>query len=300
MALFRKAEKLCGGEGKESMHVATYNAVVHGLLINGQAADAEAIVDYMLKSTSGPKPDTITYNTLLRHYARKSDAANFVRILQNLASSGLEPDVYTYTTIVDTLLQSNRPDAVMRMLDVMETAKIPANTATYTAIIDCLIRRKGEKNVRAALQLVNKMEADGIPANEVTFTSLLAGVSRDDELPAMVQKQLVAEIMAKMTARGMEPNRVTQNFLLLAALKADSKTGIDQAMQIWREAIAEKGNPGHIPHTTYFILLTGLAKNERYDHVQEVMEYIYRSGWQPKGSLEKLIKQLSREIALRG
>ncbi|KIO22797.1 hypothetical protein M407DRAFT_245020 [Tulasnella calospora MUT 4182] len=253
MALFRKAEKLCGGEGKESMHVATYNAVIHGLLINGQAADAEAI-----------------------------------------------PDVYTYTTIFDTLLQSNRPDAVMRMLDVMETAKIPANTATYTAIIDCLIRRKGEKNVRAALQLANKMEADGIPANEVTFTSLLAGVSRDDELPAMVQKQLVAEIMAKMTARGMEPNRVTQTFLLLAALKADSKTGIDQAMQIWREAIAEKGNPGHIPHPTYFILLTGLAKNERYDHVQEVMEYIYRSGWQPKGPLEKLIKQLSMEIALRG
>ncbi|KAG9021606.1 hypothetical protein FS837_007149, partial [Tulasnella sp. UAMH 9824] len=175
MELFRKAEKLFGGEGKDMLHVATYNAVVHGLLINGQAAEAEAMVDFMLKSPSGPKPDTITYNTLLRHYARKSDAANFVRILQNLASSGLEPDVYTYTTIVDTLLQSNRPDAVMRMLDVMEKAKIPANTATYTAIIDCLIRRKGEKNVRAALQLVNKMEADGIPANEVTFTSLLAG-----------------------------------------------------------------------------------------------------------------------------
>ncbi|KAG8917068.1 hypothetical protein FRC01_002687 [Tulasnella sp. 417] len=300
MALFRRAEKLFGGEGKDSLHVVTYNAVVHGLLINGRATDAEAIVDLMRKSTSGPQPDTVTYNTLLRHYGRKSDAANFVRILQNLAASGLEPDGYTYTTIVDTLLQSNRPDAVTRMLDVMERAKIPANTATYTAIIDCLIRRKGEKNVRAALQLVNKMEADGIPANEVTFTSLLAGVTRDDDLPAMVQKQLADEIMAKMTARGMEPNRITQNFLLLAALKTDNRTGVDQAMRIWREAIAEKGSPGHIPHTTYFILLNGLAKNERYDHLQEVLEYIFRSGWQPKGSLEKLIKQLSREIALRG
>ncbi|KAG8963632.1 hypothetical protein FRC05_004565, partial [Tulasnella sp. 425] len=170
MALFRKAETLFGGEGKEkgkgSLHVTTYNAVVHGLLINGRASDAEAIVDHLRNSTSGPKPDTITYNTLLRHYARKSDATNFVRTLQHLTSSGLEPDSYTYTTIVDTLLQSNRPDAVTRMLDVMEAAKIPANTATYTAIIDCLIRRKGERNIRAALQLVNKMEANGIHANE--------------------------------------------------------------------------------------------------------------------------------------
>ncbi|KAG8960281.1 hypothetical protein FRC05_007023 [Tulasnella sp. 425] len=115
----------------------------------------------------------------------------------------------------------------------------------------------------------------------------------------MVQKQLVDEIMAKMTARGMEPNRVTRNFLLLAALKADDKAGTDQAMQIWRETIADKGNQDHIPHTTYFTLLNGLAKNGRYDCVQEVMEHIYRSGWQPKGSLEKLLRQLSREIALR-
>ncbi|KAG8957490.1 hypothetical protein FRC05_009861, partial [Tulasnella sp. 425] len=154
MAVFRKAETLFGGEGKEkgkgSLHVATYNAVVHGLLINGRAPDAEPIVDHIRNSTSGPKPDTITYSTLLRHYARKSDATNFVRTLQHLTSSGLEPDAYTYTTIVDTLLQSNRPKAVTRMLDVMEAAKIPANTATYTAI-DCLIRRKGERNVRAAL-----------------------------------------------------------------------------------------------------------------------------------------------------
>ncbi|KAG8938769.1 hypothetical protein FRC04_007538, partial [Tulasnella sp. 424] len=154
MAVFRKAETLFGGEGKEkgkgSLHVATYNAVVHGLLINGRAPDAEPIVDHIRNSTSGPKPDTITYNHLLRHYARKSDATNFVRTLQHLTSSGLEPDAYTYTTIVDTLLQSNRPKAVTRMLDVMEAAKIPANTATYTAI-DCLIRRKGERNVRAAL-----------------------------------------------------------------------------------------------------------------------------------------------------
>ncbi|KAG8959305.1 hypothetical protein FRC05_007909 [Tulasnella sp. 425] len=249
-ALLRKAETLFGGEGKErgsgSLHVATYNAVVHGLLINGRAPNAEAIVDHLRNSTSRPKPDTITYNTLLRHYACKSDATNFVRTLQRLTSLGLEPDSYTYTTIVDTLLQSNRPDAVSRMLDVMEAAKIPANTATYTAIIDCLIRRKGERNIRAALQLVNKIEANGIHANEVTFTSLIAGVTRDQDLPVTVQKQLVEEIMAKMTARGMEPNQVTRNFLLLAALKADDKAGTDQAMQIWRETIADKGSQDHI------------------------------------------------------
>ncbi|KAG8959100.1 hypothetical protein FRC05_008060, partial [Tulasnella sp. 425] len=299
MALVRKAETLFGGEGKEkgkgSLRVATYNAVVHGLLINGQASDAEAIVDHLRNSTSGPKPDTITYNTLLRHYARKSDATNFVRTLQHLTSSGLEPDSYTYTTIVDTLLQS-----VTRMLDVMEAAKIPANTATYTAIIDCLVRRKGERNIRGALQLVNKMEANGTHANEVTFTSLIAGVTRDQDLPAMVQKQLVEEIMAKITARGMEPNRVTRNFLLLAALKADDKAGTDQAMQIWRETIADKGSQDHIPHSTYFTLLNGLAKNGRYDCVQEVMEHTYiQVRVATKGSLEKLLRQLSREIALR-
>ncbi|KAG9004211.1 hypothetical protein FRB90_011038 [Tulasnella sp. 427] len=298
MAYFKKAEELFVGEGKKGIHVATYNAVVHGLLINGQVDDAESLVKAMRTSPTAPRPDTITYNTLLRHYARKHDAPNFVRVLQELVSSGLNPDTYTFTTIVDTLLQSNRADAVPRMLDVMEAAKIPANTATYTAIIDCLIRRRGEQSVRAALQLLDKMEGDGVHANEVTFTSLLAGVSRADHLHPEVQSRLVDEIMGKMTARGMDPNRVTRNFLLLDALKTDGILGTDKAMKLWRETTAEKG--GGIPHTTYFVLLNGLAKNGRYDYVQEVMDYIFGSGWQPKGSLEKLIRQLQREMALRG
>ncbi|KAG9015983.1 hypothetical protein FRB90_003939 [Tulasnella sp. 427] len=284
MAYFKKAEQLFTGEGKKGIHVATYNAVVHGLLINGQVDDAESLVKAMRTSPTAPRPDTITYNTLLRHYARKHDPSNFVRVLQELVSSGLNPDTYTFTTIVDTLLQSNRADAVPRMLDLMEAAKIPANT-----VIDCLIQRRGEQSVRAALQLLDKMEGDGVHSNEVTFTSLLPGASLPPRLRDHGQDD--------RTRDGPE-SPDGENFLLLDALKTDGILGTDKAVKLWRETIAEKG--GRIQHTTFFVLLNGLTKNGRYDYVQEVMDYIFGSGWQPKGSLEKLIRQLQREMALKG
>ncbi|KAG8991622.1 hypothetical protein FRB90_001277 [Tulasnella sp. 427] len=219
MAYFKKAEELFVGEGKK-------------------VDDAESLVKAMRTNPTAPRPDTITYNTLLRHYARKHDPSNFVRVLQELVSSGLNPDSYTFTTIVDSNPTAPTPYPECSTDGSRQDPRQHRNIHGDHRLPDPVEGRAERPRGVAAPQQDGRRR--GVHANEVTFTSLLAGLSRADHSHPEVQSRLVYENMGKMTARGMDPNRVTGNFLLLDALKTDGILGTDKAMKLWRETIAEK------------------------------------------------------------
>ncbi|KAG8970925.1 hypothetical protein FRB90_010643, partial [Tulasnella sp. 427] len=242
---------------------------------------------YALLSGGGHTPDLFAHTTMINSLFQEGavdDAMSYFKKAEQLFAGEWKKGIHvaTYNAVDRLLNPSSKPcgpphrtslghhlkhlPAALRPQTRRSPlpAKVPANTATYTAIIDCLIWRRGEQSVRAALQLLDKMEGDGVHTKEATFTSLLAGVSRADYLHPEVQSRLVDEIMSMMCARGMDPNCVTRNFLLLDARKTDGILGTDKAMKLWRETIAEKG--GGISHTTYFVLLSGLAKNGKYNY----------------------------------
>ncbi len=64
--------------GKLNVQAETFNAVIHGLFVNGNQTQAQALLDEML--AKGPAPNIGTINTFLRAYARVGD-------LQSLAST---------------------------------------------------------------------------------------------------------------------------------------------------------------------------------------------------------------------
>ncbi|KAG8994023.1 hypothetical protein FRB94_010201 [Tulasnella sp. JGI-2019a] len=270
--------------------VATYNAVVHGLLINGKVAEAEALCERM--RVEGPRPDTITYNSLLRHFGRKGDSEGFSRVLRELKSEGLKPDIYTFSTILNKFVELGRSDAIARLLGIMEEMGVKPNTATYTAIIDGRVRMKGDENLLLGLELLKTMERDQIPTNEVTYTSLVTGAVRDRSISPEVSQMVLDEVNARMTARGLEPNRVMSNFLIEAHL---SRGGVEDAMALWR--IMRKRM--HIPDQTYYVLLSGLMKSRQEGYAQEILDHMRATGFQPRGALGNLVRKLVRKIELR-
>ncbi|KAG8904589.1 hypothetical protein FRB99_001507 [Tulasnella sp. 403] len=275
-----------------SLNITTYNAVIHGLLINNLPDRADDLCAQM--RTNGPKPDTITYNTFLRYFSRTDNREAFVSTLQTLSKEGLQPDIYTYTTIVDTLLQHSRHNVVARLLDMMQSSNIPPSAATYTAIIDYFIRRQGETSIRTALALIEKMESEGIPTNEVTYTSLLSGVTRDATLSKSTSSALTNEIVSRMKQKGLQPNRVTHNFLIQAALSHPSPTS--EVMYHWERI---KQQAAFVPAQTYFIILQGLLRRREWSCLEDVLEHMTKAGFEPRGALERLVRRVVRELQLR-
>ncbi|KAG8963528.1 hypothetical protein FRC03_002885 [Tulasnella sp. 419] len=268
------------------------NAVIHGLLICNRPEVADSILDMM--RTDGPKPDTVTYNTFLRNYEIKNNMVAFQATLRSIAQEGLQPDVFTYTTILDLLLRTNKENTVGRLFDIMSEMNVNPNEATYTTIVDSLMRRKGKRNIQLALDLAEKMEQEGVQTNEVTYTSIVAGIRRDDTLAPEVSRRLFEEVLNRMRARGMEPNRVTYNFLIEACLQRGGPDGVEEAM-MWFRSIGKDW----VSYETYVVTLRGMMASGRMDHVQEVLDKIRESGFQPRGALKTLVDNAIRKLQLR-
>lgn len=297
-SMFQTARRIFGDPSKgEALPVATYNAMIHGYLINKKLEEAEHLCAEM-KNKQSPAPDAATYNTFLRYFQRTKDSDGFLRYLGffNKDSEGQRPvqaDVYTYTTLLDMFLQERQDHAVFRLFEVMDASGIKPNTATYTAIIDQLVSRKGMDNIQRALRLIDKMETDGIPTNEVTYTSLLAGVMKDDSISAELMTELMDQVIERMKQRDMAPNSVTYNFLIEACLTRPD--GVHQAMAYWRKA-AE----GRVLNRTYFVILIGLIKYGEAEYIQEVVNRMRSSGMLIHGALQKLVQRALNVVSRSG
>ena len=83
-----------------------YNTVLHSLLTRRREGRALALLDEMKKR--GPRPDIVSYNTIISHYARqkKPDLREITNAIRKLMDAGIEPDVFTFTTILSALLKT--------------------------------------------------------------------------------------------------------------------------------------------------------------------------------------------------
>ncbi|KDQ07377.1 hypothetical protein BOTBODRAFT_120113, partial [Botryobasidium botryosum FD-172 SS1] len=161
----------------------------------------------------GLRPDIVTYNTFLRHYACKGDIAVFAALMRAIIPDGLKPDVVTFTTILDAPLSTGKPGATGTLLGIMKAMGVEPSVVTYTTIIDGILREKGGVHMHVALKMVGRMEAAGVRPNEVMYTALVAGVKRDETLGAELAEEFTQGILRHMRERGIEANRVTDEDL---------------------------------------------------------------------------------------
>ncbi len=127
--------------GPLQVQAETFNAVVHGLFVNGRREQAQALLDEMI--AKGPAPSIGTINTFLRAHARIGDLESLAATLRLADKLKLTPDVVTFTTLLDALLRSggeSATDAVVKTLGIMNGMGVQPNVVTYTAMIKaCLV-----------------------------------------------------------------------------------------------------------------------------------------------------------------
>lgn len=197
--------------GKLDVQAETFNAVLHGLFLNGRHAQAQILLEEML--SKGPSPNIGTINTFLRAHARVGDLSALATTLRLADKLKLTPDVVTFTTILDALLRKggeSATDAVAKTLSIMTSMGVQPNVVTYTAMIKaCLVgaeaaqldiasqsmfgdsvgKRRSEMSsndvrIEAALELLDRMVSAKVAPSEITYTALVGGCLQNPDAVA--------------------------------------------------------------------------------------------------------------------
>ena len=274
-----------------SQTLALHNTVLHGLLTNPDR-ETQAIALFERMKTDGPKPDLISWNTMMSNYGRRGNMKMISSTLQGLKESGLTPDVFTYSTILTALLNAGREDAPQLILDMMKKDNMNPGAAVNTTIIDNLLREPDAKNIKAAFNILNRMEGERTPAerpNEVTYTTMLTGIYRWGSSREAEDHR--SDVLRRMGGRGVEFNRATCHILIRASLESPSREGPRYALDHFNRMIDLKIEPDF---DTWYIILDGMLRRREIRIANELLVEMGRLGYQPSGPLSGLIARIRR------
>ncbi|KAF9523613.1 hypothetical protein CPB83DRAFT_862630 [Crepidotus variabilis] len=288
LKMFKEYQQTIGGRELEELGRPVYNTMIHGFLRRNQIEYAAHLLEDMRKH--GPKPDLITYNTFFGYYGRQKDFKALSGVLNQMSESNITGDVVTFSTILSALLTVGRKDAPSTVMNLMRKHGIQPNVATYTAIIDAQMRECGEPNLNAALALLVKMEKeDGIKPNEVTYTAILAGLYRGEWISRQKADLVRSKLVQRMRAERVSFSLTTYHILMRAALDSADEQGHIDALDLLREM-----EDAHVPRvtSTWFILLAGLMRRDKWDAAHEVVGKMINSGHLPSRSLQLMMKDV--------
>ncbi|KAG9097606.1 hypothetical protein FRC06_007372 [Ceratobasidium sp. 370] len=239
ITMFEELKTVSRGKGEE-LGIRPYNVLLHGLFSVGRIQSALDLLT-QIESSSSLAPDTTTYNTQLRFYARKRDMVELSKVLKNMAERKITADVYTFVTVLDALLGIGAKDAAGRILEIMRALQVEPNAALVSALVEDVIRARPVKEnqkdyispssnpdgptpaerLHIAVKMLLAFEKAGVETNVVNYTSLMAAFQRAavaHDIPHGEARTAIKALRARMKQRNIVPNRVTFNTLITAAL----------------------------------------------------------------------------------
>jgi len=299
LAKFNEYQQNRVGKGKRhiadtysSQALSLHNTVLHGLLMNPDK-EAHALALFERMRFDGPKPDLISWNTIMGYYGKRGNMKMISSTLRGLKESGLSPDVFTYSTILTALLKAGREDAPQLILDMMRKDGINPGAAVNTTIIDQLLQEPDAKNVKAAFNILNRMESERTPAerpNEVTYTTMLTGIYRwGSSKEAEIHH---SEILRRMGKHGIQFNRATCHILIRASLESSILKGPSYALDHFNRMIRLKIEPDS---DTWYIILVGMLRRGEIQIANHLLDEMARRRYEPSGALLGLVNRIRRQ-----
>ena len=152
------------------------NTAISGFIGFEREKTAQSVLKWAI--SQGIKPDTVTYNILLRPAVRNNQNKEVARILKNMEKDDCQPDVGTFTILLDGLFrnptspfQSQAPEeqekAISRVFQDMQDNGIIANNRTYSTILDGLLSPQQFNLAAAGAVLARMMELNIKPSRDI-------------------------------------------------------------------------------------------------------------------------------------
>ncbi|KAG6911522.1 hypothetical protein DXG01_011824 [Tephrocybe rancida] len=284
LKVFQAFQKLPSQDPSNPHVLAVYNTTVAGLLSFNEEVTVQAIIAKM--DTHGPKPDLVTYNTLLAYYGRRSNFKALASLIGRMTELKVVGDVYTFSTILSALLRAGRDDAPDLLIDIMRRQGVQPNVATYSAIIDGQMQDPTIQSLNVVMRLLQRMEEDvATQPNVKTYTAILAGLPRIQGADPEQMDEWWMAIVERMKKRRIEPNQVTYHILIGASLRIGSPAGLNRALSYYHHMRERR----MMDDSTWYVLLLGLRQRENWQVGEEIIRDMVASGHQPSLKVERLV-----------
>jgi len=239
------ASKVRNSVPERSGQVAQWNQAIDLAARQGDPAKAGRLLKEFERQDTTHKPDTVSYNLVIRAYAKKGDYQGAEEWLIRMETSGLEATVCSYNTVLDANAKANNAEGCEQWLQRMISKGAEANVISYATVIYAWARRGDEAH--AAL-LLKKMIDAGIEPDAVSYNSMIhaCGVSGN---PAGAEHWV-----QEMLARGLVATVTT----FTAVIDACAKCGdVPRAENMLEEMIKAKVQPNVV---TFSSMIDACAK----------------------------------------
>lgn len=220
----------------------TFNAMADAFARNGQLADAEATLVEM--EAVGVRPSVRTYNTLLKGYARagqlKRAFAVVRRMREQLGASA--PNEVTYNTLIHACVLRGELSRARQILQWLSEgprsrARPRPSVQAYTALMRGYVTPPKTRNANVTRAWRAQLVASGDPGGFDAATALLR----------------------QMVGAGVQPNSVTANTLLTAALDARNITAAKTIAAVLKHSATQSGDTS-LAHATDCAMIVGLCR----------------------------------------
>mmetsp|Transcript_374 Transcript_374/g.535 ORF Transcript_374/g.535 Transcript_374/m.535 type:complete len:987 (+) Transcript_374:11-2971(+) len=276
----------------------TYNSVIAIILRNtskkNNINDIQTLIQTMNRDSSTgknmkAKPDTISYNSLIKAYSDNYDARNAEAILRQMIAEfekgniNIRPDTTSWNTVIEAHAKSKVKDAAenaSRILHEMTeyhkkgNDHIRPDKVSISLMLIAMARgpKFGNKDVaKQAVTILDRMEAMYMEGNELmkpdalTYTQAINCIAKSgapDSGIIAIDLLLRMKDLHKRGREDLKPDIVTFNAVLSAMASSQSKGISEYAEQLLNE-MEKSGDSSISPNTTsYSSVITAWANSD--------------------------------------
>ncbi|KAJ1425415.1 Tetratricopeptide-like helical domain superfamily [Sesbania bispinosa] len=207
----------------------TFNTILKALLRKELFLLAFAVYSMVLKSNSCP--DQYTYNMLIDGFCKSGDIEGALETLTDMEQSDTLPDIITFTTIICGLCQMNKVDEANRLFNVMKERGCHPDLISYNVLINGFCKQGRLDEAVSFLQLI---ERDGYVLQLFHF-----------------------KLFKDLQLKGLSPDSVTYGTLIDGLYRADRE---EDAFKIHEHMLKHGCKPSF---AVYRALMTWLCRKRK-------------------------------------
>ncbi|KAH7684806.1 TPR-like protein [Dioscorea alata] len=132
----------------------------------------KAVETFSRMQDFGSRPNTFTYNTLLRVLIEKDVILLSMAVYNLMLKSDCLPNSASYGILIDGLCKAGKNEDALKLFDEMLQRRVPPNAVVYTVFLTSLC---GAGKIEDAMRLLGSMKEKNCPPDDAVYNAMLSG-----------------------------------------------------------------------------------------------------------------------------
>jgi pentatricopeptide repeat protein len=238
--------------------------VFNVILATGAQADKVDDMEALLREVETFKPpisDAVSYNTLIKAYAQRSDALKAIQVIKRMNERGLLANAISYNTAMDAAVRGMRIQEAWDLLKDMRKSGFRPDKFTCSILVKGLAKNPQAAHIKNGLELLQ--DVDSSCDNSLKSTLYLSVLEAAAQLPD------TSMLMATFEQMQQHKVPLTMNTYRLIVQALGQEGNSARCSQMWQQILSD----GVRPHASLFVaLLEAYLKQGQVDEAIAAFE----------------------------